>query len=163
MYVDKGFLKGCLYWSFDRRRKKCVNMGRLPSLPSTSVTFYQNLLWLRHWGRHRTLVSDKQCIQFSSSISSSFILSNQKMLKEKNHWKIHCKSSMESEKHRHRRNVMSYRFKSLFKLFSLFWLLSLLLTIITSLTILALVGNLDHQVAPLALLGNLATRWHHLH
>ena len=79
MYVDKGFLKGCPYWSFDRRRKKCVNMGRLPSLPSTSVTFYQNLLWLRHWGRHRTLVSDKQCIQFSSSISSSFILSNQKM------------------------------------------------------------------------------------
>ena len=30
-------------------------------------------------------------------------------------------------------------------------------TIITSLTILVLVGNLDHQVAPLALLGNLAT------
>ena len=32
----------------------------------------------------------------------------------------------QKKKHRHRRNVMSYRFKSLFRLFSLLWLFSLL-------------------------------------
>ena len=36
-------------------------------------------------------------------------------------------------------------------------------TIITSSTILVLVGNLDHQVAPLALVKNLADRWRHLY
>ena len=71
---------------------------------------------------------------------------------------------------------MSYRFKALFKLFSHFFLaiftsltistsLTVLnsstiftsVTIITSLTILALVGNLDHQVAPLALIKKIHT------
>ena len=45
--------------------KKCVNMG--VAIPC--VTFYQNLLWRRHSGWHRTLVPYKQCIQFSSSSS----------------------------------------------------------------------------------------------
>ena len=100
-------------------------------------------------------------------------------------------STIVNVKHRHRRNDMSYRFKSLFKtILTIFTYLTIFtsltifisLTIYTSLTIstsltiftsvtiiaslmtiLALVGNLDHQVAPLALLGNLATRWHHLH
>ena len=35
-------------------------------------------------------------------------------------------SAVPKPKHRHRRNVMSYCFKSLLKLFSLFWLFSLL-------------------------------------
>ena len=93
-------------------------------------------------------------------------------------------------KHRHRRNVMSYRFKSLFKLFSLLWLFSLLylfslfwrfslffyyfhffncfqffyfftsVTIITLIIIISLTFIISFTI--LALVGNLITRWHHM-
>ena len=50
------------------------------------------------------------------------------MIKENYFIFQHFQRNQLKEKHRHRRNVMSYRFKSLFKLFSLFF------TIFTSLT-----------------------------
>ena len=62
--VDKDFMKGCRYWSFDVRRKKCVNMGVVAVARNM---FYQNLLSLWHSGRHRTLVPNKQCIFSCSS------------------------------------------------------------------------------------------------
>ena len=62
--IDKDFMKGCRYWSFDVRRKKCVNMGVVAVARNM---FYQNLLSLWHSGRHRTLVPNKQCIFSCSS------------------------------------------------------------------------------------------------
>ena len=62
--ADKDFMKGCRYWSFDVRRKKCVNMGVVAVARNM---FYQNLLSLWHSGRHRTLVPNKQYILSCSS------------------------------------------------------------------------------------------------